>query len=208
MDNYLIMGAGGLASEVFNWIHNPVYRTVVGFYADISHRKEIFDFPVFTDLKIAKESITPKNIYFITAVGDPHLKEKFNQKALDAGLEPCYGFLSGGIIYGCYNNLGRNSIICPNAVVTTNVSIGYGCVVHYNCSIGHDTIIDDYSTLLPGACISGNVEIGKYVVVGSNACIREKIKIADDVFIGMGSVVVKDITEAGTYVGNPARRIK
>jgi acetyltransferase-like isoleucine patch superfamily enzyme len=33
------------------------------------------------------------------------------------------------------------------------------------------------------------------------------VRIADDVVIGAGSVVTKDITTAGTYAGNPARRL-
>ena len=34
------------------------------------------------------------------------------------------------------------------------------------------------------------------------------VSIADDVVIGAGSVVTKDITEPGSYAGNPARRLK
>jgi acetyltransferase-like isoleucine patch superfamily enzyme len=34
------------------------------------------------------------------------------------------------------------------------------------------------------------------------------VSICDDVVIGAGSVVTKDITESGTYAGNPARRLK
>jgi acetyltransferase-like isoleucine patch superfamily enzyme len=45
--------------------------------------------------------------------------------------------------------------------------------------------------------------IGNRVSIGSNATIMP-VKIADDVVIGAGSVVTKDITAAGTYAGNPA----
>ena len=34
------------------------------------------------------------------------------------------------------------------------------------------------------------------------------VTVCDDVVIGAGSVVTKDITEPGTYVGNPARRLR
>jgi acetyltransferase-like isoleucine patch superfamily enzyme len=33
------------------------------------------------------------------------------------------------------------------------------------------------------------------------------VRIADDVVIGAGSVVTRDITVSGTYAGNPARRL-
>ena len=37
---------------------------------------------------------------------------------------------------------------------------------------------------------------------------REKLNISDKVIIGMGGIVLNDITESGTYVGAPIRKIK
>ena len=48
--------------------------------------------------------------------------------------------------------------------------------------------------------------IGNRVSIGSNATIMP-VNIVDDVVIGAGSVVTKDITISGTYAGNPARRL-
>jgi acetyltransferase-like isoleucine patch superfamily enzyme len=48
--------------------------------------------------------------------------------------------------------------------------------------------------------------IGNRVSIGSNATIMP-VRIVDDVVIGAGSVVTKDITAAGKYAGNPARRL-
>jgi acetyltransferase-like isoleucine patch superfamily enzyme len=50
-------------------------------------------------------------------------------------------------------------------------------------------------------------KLGNKVYVGSNSSILP-VSICDDVVIGAGSVVTKDITEPGTYVGNPARKLK
>jgi acetyltransferase-like isoleucine patch superfamily enzyme len=49
--------------------------------------------------------------------------------------------------------------------------------------------------------------IGNHVSIGSNATILP-IRICDNVVIGAGAVVTKDITEGGVYVGNPARRVE
>ena len=48
--------------------------------------------------------------------------------------------------------------------------------------------------------------IGNRVSIGTNATIMP-VNICDDVVIGAGSVVTKDITEPGTYAGNPARKM-
>ena len=49
--------------------------------------------------------------------------------------------------------------------------------------------------------------IGNRVSVGSNATLLP-VSICDDVAIGAGAVVTKDITEPGIYAGNPARFIR
>jgi acetyltransferase-like isoleucine patch superfamily enzyme len=49
--------------------------------------------------------------------------------------------------------------------------------------------------------------IGNRVSIGSNATILP-VRIVDNVVIGAGAVVTKDITEPGTYAGNPARRLR
>jgi acetyltransferase-like isoleucine patch superfamily enzyme len=48
--------------------------------------------------------------------------------------------------------------------------------------------------------------IGNHVYIGSNATILP-VKICDHVVIGAGAVVTRDIEVAGTYAGNPARKI-
>jgi acetyltransferase-like isoleucine patch superfamily enzyme len=45
--------------------------------------------------------------------------------------------------------------------------------------------------------------IGNNVSIGSNATVLP-VRICDNVVIGAGSVVTRDITEAGVYAGNPA----
>jgi len=48
----------------------------------------------------------------------------------------------------------------------------------------------------------------KIAIIGAGAVVTDKISICDNVIIGAGSVVIRDIEDAGTYVGNPAKRIK
>jgi len=49
--------------------------------------------------------------------------------------------------------------------------------------------------------------IGKRVSIGSNATILP-VSIADDVVIGAGAVVTKDLVISGIYAGNPARLVR
>jgi UDP-3-O-[3-hydroxymyristoyl] glucosamine N-acyltransferase len=79
----------------------------------------------------------------------------------------------------------------------------------YCCSSSVSIVCSaDFFRTSPGSIISGNCNIGKHVYFGTNSSVREKIKICDNVTIGLNSGVVKDIKDEGIYVGTPAKKIK
>ena len=111
-------------------------------------------------------------------------------------------------IIGNINDIefGEGTMIC-SGVVVLNSKIGKHCHLNIHTVIGHDSIIGDFFTTAPGVKISGNSLIGNKVYFGTNSSVREKIKICDDVIIGLNSGVVKNIEEPGTYGGVPAKKI-
>jgi hypothetical protein len=50
-------------------------------------------------------------------------------------------------------------------------------------------------------------KLGDCVVIGANAVLIGPLTICDNVIIGAGSVVTRDILLSGTYVGAPSKRI-
>jgi sugar O-acyltransferase (sialic acid O-acetyltransferase NeuD family) len=104
--------------------------------------------------------------------------------------------------------IGQGSFIGAYSILTTNIKLGKHTLLNRGNQIGHDTISDDYLTMMPNSVISGNVKIGKNVYFGTNSSVRQKIKICDDVTIGLNAGVVKDINESGVYVGLPVKKIK
>lgn len=102
--------------------------------------------------------------------------------------------------------VGARSRVQSHAFICEFVTIGE------DCFIGHGVMfIND--TFTTGGPAQGNRElwretvIGNRVSIGSNATIMP-VRIVDDVVIGAGSVVTKDIVAAGSYAGNPARLLK
>ena len=62
--------------------------------------------------------------------------------------------------------------------------------------------------MMPGSIISGNCKLGNKIYIGTNTSIREKLTICDNIVIGLGSSVVKNINKSGTYVGSPTTILK
>jgi sugar O-acyltransferase (sialic acid O-acetyltransferase NeuD family) len=104
--------------------------------------------------------------------------------------------------------IGQGTFIGANSIITTNIKIGDHCILNRGNQIGHDTIIGDYFSAMPGAIVSGNVNIFDMVYMGTNSSIKEKLSIHSLVTIGSNAAIVKNIEEPGTYVGVPAKKVK
>lgn len=77
-------------------------------------------------------------------------------------------------------------------------------VILTNCTI----LTHDGSTkMYTGKSKIGKVKIGNRVFVGYNSIILCNVKIGDDVIVGAGYVVTKDIPNNSIVAGNPARVI-
>lgn len=141
----------------------------------------------------------------VIAIGDEEIRSDVAEKF---GSIVKWTSVNFGKTYGNDSIKMPGTIICPGTIITTGVLIGSHCLVNINCTIGHDVRIGDFVTVNPGVNISGNVTIGNNCNIGSNAVIRNGVSVCDDVIIGAGAVVVKDITEPGVYVGNPVENMK
>lgn len=130
-------------------------------------------------------------------------------------VEPCnlYGCTIGDDCFvGPFTEIQKGAVIGARSRVQSHAFICELVTIGEDCFIGHGVMfIND--TFATGGPARGNRElwretvIGNRVSIGSNATIMP-VRIADDVVIGAGSVVTRDIMAAGTYAGNPARLLK
>jgi len=104
--------------------------------------------------------------------------------------------------------VGEGSFIGPYTLINTNVKLGAHTLLNRFNNIGHDSICGDFLSMMPGSIISGNCKLGNKIYIGTNTSIREKLTICDNIVIGLGSSVVKNINKSGTYVGSPTTILK
>ena len=101
--------------------------------------------------------------------------------------------------------IGQNTRIQSHSFICELVNIGEDCFVGHGVMFINDRFKE-------GKPAGGDrdkwesTSIGNNVSIGSNATILP-VKICDNVVIGAGAVVTKDINESGKYVGNPARKL-
>lgn len=102
--------------------------------------------------------------------------------------------------------IGKNTKIQSHSFICELVTIGEHCFVSHGVKFVNDT----FSTGKPAGGDKTKWKktfIGNHVSIGTNATLLP-VKVTDNVVIGAGSVVTKDITEPGVYAGNPAKKIR
>jgi sugar O-acyltransferase (sialic acid O-acetyltransferase NeuD family) len=105
------------------------------------------------------------------------------------------------------DEIGEGSFIGAYSILTTNIKIGKHAILNRGNHIGHDCVIGNYFSAMPGAIVSGNVRIYDCVYMGNNSSIRENLSIHSMCKIGMNAAVVKHIEDSGTYCGVPVIKL-
>ena len=123
-----------------------------------------------------------------------------------------YGCLIGNDCFiGPFTEIQRNVVIGNRTRIQSHSFICEMVTIGEDCFIGHGVMFinDDFKT---GGPARGDwskwktTSIGNHVSIGSSATLLP-VTICDNVVIGAGSVVTRNITVSGTYAGNPAKRI-
>ncbi len=101
--------------------------------------------------------------------------------------------------------------IHPGARIGHGVFIdhGMGVVIGETATVGDGCLIYK-GVVLGGTSLEHRVrhpQVGRDVVIGSNACVLGNITIGDGARIGSGSVVVRPVPSGGTVVGVPGRLV-
>ena len=102
-------------------------------------------------------------------------------------------------------DIGENSRISSHSFVCEKVKIGKNCFIGHGVMFTNDKFSDGNISFKPDDWLE--TIIGNNVLIGSNSTILP-IQICENVIIGSGSVVTKNITKPGTYAGNPAKFLK
>lgn len=210
MKDLYIIGAGGLGREIL-WLARELNKVsqryrLCGFVDDnvALHGQEICGVPVVGDVSFLR---TKPGSAAALGIGIPRIKQKILQTVQDYDLEwPV--LVAPQASMSEFVQLGRGTVICAGSILTTQVTLGDFVLVNLSCTIGHDATVQTGSTLSPGVNMSGFVSVGQFTDIGTSAAIIPGVQIGSHSVVGAGTVVIRDIPDHATVVGNPGRVIK
>ncbi|MCU0785267.1 MAG: NeuD/PglB/VioB family sugar acetyltransferase [Verrucomicrobia bacterium] len=212
MNDLVIVGHGGLAKEVAFLVEEinrqqPAWR-LLGFITDrpdcVGQRQG--DYPIMdTDEGLLRRT---QDCAVAVAIGQPAALRVVHER-----LRPNPRLSFPNLIHPDVSGdwariqLGAGNIALNGATFTTAIRLGSFNQFNPGATVSHDCVLGSYNLVSPGANLCGAVALEDEVFVGAGAVVMQGLRVARGAVIGAGAVVVREITEAGTYVGVPARKL-
>lgn len=206
-----IFGCGGFGREVA-WLAEQTYGSKIGITFLVDHpdylRRPLNGYEVKLLADIEKQPASR----FVAALGNPAQRRNAASACLAADLTPAT-LVHPRAEMSRWIELGEGTVICAGCILTTNISVGAYAQLNLDCTIGHDVTIGEFATLSPGTHVSGHVQIGRDVFIGTGASIingssDSPLVIGDGATVAAGACVTRSVEPGALVAGVPAARKK
>ena len=199
MKKLFIYGASGHGKVVYELAKLNGYE-VLGFIDDASPKYIL----AYNSISFEHFIKTHKDCPVALGIGVCDIREKIYNKLKSHGLN-IVTLIHPTTIMSSFSSVEEGSVVMAGAVINPDTKIGTGAIINTGTVVDHDCNVGNFAHIAPNSSVAGNVTIGDRSFIGIGSSIIQNIKITSDVTVGAGSVVVKDLTEAKTYKGNPAK---
>jgi len=150
---------------------------------------------------------SPKDIEFMTGIGEPVIREKLYNKVKEKDysfailVHPSASVAESAVLEEG-TMVAHNAFVSIKAHLFTNTLVQPLACVHHECSVGRNSVVST------SAVMGGNSSLGYNSFIGLGASVKQGISVGNGSVVGMGAVVIKNVSDRVMVVGNPARAIK
>jgi sugar O-acyltransferase (sialic acid O-acetyltransferase NeuD family) len=210
MKKIAVFGAGGFGKEIMMLIEQinafKLQWQILGFYDDgVKKGTIINEYEVLgslSDLNAVTDAIS-----IAVAIGDSQIRFDIISRLSNPQLS--YPVLiHPNVLIGKYVTIKEGAIITANNILTVNIEVGKFVILNLTCTVGHDAILEDFTSLMPSVNISGGVVVREGVYVGTGAQILNHVEIGAWTKVGAGAVVKESLPAHCTAVGVPAITVR
>ncbi|WP_299099005.1 NeuD/PglB/VioB family sugar acetyltransferase [uncultured Winogradskyella sp.] len=145
----------------------------------------------------------------LVGLGDNYLREKVVSEILEQSED--FKFINAISKFAYISptaKMGVGNVIMPGVVINSEANMSNHCVINTNSSLEHNCTMADFSSLSAGVTTGGYFNLGRYSAIALGVTILDRTSIGENVVVGSGSLVVKDLESHGLYYGSPAKRIR
>lgn len=199
----IIIGAGTYGQVYAEYLKDSY--SVLGFYDDNPKvlGEEINGIKV---LGVVKEALQlDKRIAVFIPIGNNIVRVKLLKEFEDKGFY-IPSFIHPQAIVHSSVLLGKAVYILPGTNIMPLTSIGDYCMMSVNTVVSHHTILEQGVFLSFGVNIGASLVLRQYAYVGIGATVMTGVKtVGKRALIGAGAVIIRDVPDGATVVGNPGR---
>jgi len=189
----ILYGASGHGKVVAS------FSTDVQFFFDDNNGIELF---AGKKVHLYSSSIS-KNELIVITIGNNEIR-----KSIASGITHIFGtVIAPSSEIDASVLIQEGSQILQGVIIQCSAIIGKHTIVNTGASVDHDCIIGDFCHIAPQVTLCGNVEVGEGTLVGAGSTVIPGTKIGKWCTIGAGSVILSDVPDHSTVVGNPGRII-
>lgn len=181
---------------------------VLGFMDNDPKKKgtSFLGYPVFGGFEVLDELVRD-DVYFVNLVtGSTRVRYETSRFMAQRGCRFA-NFIHPRIDL-TMTKIGIGNYLQEAVILQAGVCIGNNSSIHIGALVGHESTIGHSVFIAHASSISGCVVIEDGVFIGTNATILPRVRIGKWATIGAGSVVIRDVPDYSTVVGNPGTVIK
>ena len=211
MDNIVIIGSSGHAKVIIDVVRQQGKFNIVGLLDRFpSVGEHSLGYPVLGAEEYLPALIDVHDLKgAIVAIGDNVNRSKVMERVRDICPDlPFVSAIHPSASKAGEVTIGEGTVVMAGASVNPCCSIGRFCILNTNASLDHDSVMEDFSSLAPGAVTGGNCRIGKYSAICIGAVLINGVRIGEHTVVGAGSVVMKSVDPCVVAYGTPAKAVR
>lgn len=208
-ERLILVGGGAFARELINWNDDLVDLgksiPITGFLDDNLDALKGFQYPAAYLGSISGYVPQPAD-RLLMAVGNPKFKKTL---FADMKLKGCHfsTLIHPSAVVSRTARLGEGVVVCPQAFISADATVGDLCAINGSASVGHDVKLGSFATLSAHVDLTGWVQVDECVFFGSGARVLPKVKIGAGARIGAGAVVMRSVPADAVVYTPPAKRL-
>lgn len=209
MKNIVILGAGGMGREVFGYVKDCINAGAVwsikGFIDD--NLDALKNYKNYAPILSTISSYVPlENDAVIVAIADPQIKKNCVEILQKKGAK-FEKLIHPTCTIGENVEIGEGVVMAAYSGATCDVKIGNFCFLNRHASLGHDSSIGDFTSLSSYCDVTGFASLGECAFMSSHATIAPRVKVGNNVKVGINSAVISNVKDGASVFGTPAQKI-
>ncbi len=156
--------------------------------------------------KVSSLNENQSEVAVVIAIADPSTRQRIAESLTNKKLSFPTVAHPTALMGHSSNSVGKGCIITAGVILTTAITIGDFVILNLATTVGHDTHIGDFTSIMPQCSISGKVKLGTKCFLGSGTRILQGLTLGDNSIVGAGAVVTKSFAANSKLVGVPAEK--